>query len=474
MNRFTVKTKVLNALFLFKKSWSGIVQLIAVVGLLVLLSDCGSTYSPQEEAPPQLVSSFSSDVANQWFLLATNLVMTPGLNPGPARPARAFGYEGVALYEALVAGMPGYQSLAGQLNGLTEGLQVSPGRQYHWPSVANAALARVMNALYDVIPNGMSNTTTVRDAAQAQIQALYDQFAAQFQTEISVEAFRQSDDYGDAVGQHIVDWSNTDGFSTRSKAYTPCGDPSCWQETPPGLGAAYEPHWGDLRTFALTSGSEVDPGPPPTYDEDPASAFYAYALQDYNTVNNLTLNQQNIANYWADGPGTITPPGHSISMTRQILQQQEKQGKGFKLETAAEAYARVGIAAADAFIACWNTKYKYNLLRPITYIRKVDIDPVWLSFLATPNFPTYTSGHSTQSGAWARVMTDMFGNIPFTDLTNDYQGLAPRSFNTFAAVAAEAAVSRLYAGIHYDFDNFTGLTQGDNVGAKVSALHFRK
>jgi hypothetical protein len=362
--------------------------------------------------------------------------------------------------------MPGFQSLTGQLNGLTQGPQANPSLQYHWPSVANAALATVMNALYDVTPNGMIPSPVVRDAAQAQIKALYDQFAAQFQTEISAAAFQQSDAYGTAVGQHIVDWSNTDGFSTRSQSYTPCGTPPCWLPTTPGLLAAYEPHWGDLRTFALTSGSEVDPGSPPTYSEVVGSDFYNFALEDYNTVNHLTLSQQNIANYWADGPGTITPAGHSISMTRQIIQQQ-----GFALDTAAEAYARVGIAAADAFIACWNTKYEYNLLRPITYIQRV-IDSTWVSFLTTPNFPTYTSGHSTQAGAWARVMTDMFGNIPFTDHTNDSQGFAPRSFNTFDEVAAEAAVSRLYAGIHYRFDNETGLAEGDVVGQKVSGLQF--
>jgi membrane-associated phospholipid phosphatase len=137
---------------------------------------------------------------------------------------------------------------------------------------------------------------------------------------------------------------------------------------------------------------------------------------------------------------------------------------------AAEGYVRVGLAVADAFISCWHTKYTYNLLRPETYITRL-IDPAWLPLLITPGFPAYTSGHATQSGAAATVLTDLFGVTPFTDtLHQDHHlepPLEPRRFGSFDEAAAEAAMSRLYAGIHYPFDNHHGLAQGRCVGQVI-------
>jgi hypothetical protein len=127
----------------------------------------------------------------------------------------------------------------------------------------------------------------------------------------------------------------------------------------------------------------------------------------------------------------------------------------------------------DAFIACWNAKYVYNLQRPVTYINR-NIDASWRPYIVTPNFPTYTSGHSTQSGAAARVLTDMFGIKSFTDTTHINHGLVPaqqaRKFNSFVQAADEAAISRLYGGIHYSFDNNDGLLCGQCIG---QAIHDR-
>lgn len=142
------------------------------------------------------------------------------------------------------------------------------------------------------------------------------------------------------------------------------------------------------------------------------------------------------------------------------------------LEEAAEAYVKVGLAVADAFICCWNTKYRDNLLRPVTYIRAL-IDPAWTPLLVTPPFPEYTSGHSVQSSAAAEVLTKMFGQMPFTDHTHDDRGLAPRSFGSFIQAAEEAAISRLYGGIHFRPAIENGLAQGWCIGQAVDALTFR-
>lgn len=208
------------------------------------------------------------------------------------------------------------------------------------------------------------------------------------------------------------------------------------------------------------------PPPHPTYSEDSTSQFFHDAKEVYDTVNTLTPEQQTIAKYWADGPGaTGTPPGHWIAIVGQVA-----DTEGLSLAAAAEAYARAGLAVADAFIACWDTKYYYNLLRPVTYIRHL-IDPAWSSFIATPPFREYTSGHSVQSGAAATVLTDLFGEKAFTDTTHVDHGLiptlAPRSFPSFMAAANEAAISRLYRGIHFRPAIELGVQQGICVGQTI-------
>jgi hypothetical protein len=131
------------------------------------------------------------------------------------------------------------------------------------------------------------------------------------------------------------------------------------------------------------------------------------------------------------------PPGHWIAIVSQI-----SRNNGLSLMASAEAFARVGIAVHDAFIERWYTKYVYNLQRPVTYINE-HIDPSWMSYITTPGFPSYHSGHSTQSGAASTVLTDMFGSLSFTDTTHSDHGLMPpqmpRTFSSFDEAAAEAA-----------------------------------
>jgi PAP2 superfamily len=214
--------------------------------------------------------------------------------------------------------------------------------------------------------------------------------------------------------------------------------------------------------LVLTPGDECAP-PPPPYSTDPASEFYALAWEVYQTNVNPTEEQRTIAPYWADGAGaTGTPSGHWIAIMGQLA-----RNDSLSLMAAAEGYVRIGLAVADAFIDCWRTKYLYNLLRPVTYIQDI-IDPDWLPLLVTPPFPEHTSGHATQSGAVATVLTDLFGDKAFTDTTHTDHGLtppqAPRTFTSFDEAAKEVAVSRLYGGIHYRSGNDNGLAQGRCIG----------
>jgi len=404
-----------------------------------------------------------AEVPLAWFDLQLKLVKeTPGFSPPVA--SRAFGYAGVALYEAVVPGMPAYRSLAGQLNELAGLLVVTLGQRYHWPSVANSALATITRLLF-------ANASTANKAA---IGALELRFANRFRPRLQPEIFQRSVSQGKSVAEAIYTWSLSDGghegyLKNLPYSYkTPVG-PRLWVPTSPNFSRALQPYWGNNRPFVLNAGSECQPPPHPPYSEQPGTGFYNEMMEVYKAVNNLTPEQRAIAEFWADNPGeTATPPGHSISILNQIIRQ-----KQINLAAAAEAYAKVGMAVADAFIACWHTKYQYNLLRPITCIQSL-MDPDWNPIMNTPPFPEFTSGHSVQSGATAQVLTDLFGAVAFTDHTHDNRGLAPRAFSSFFAAAEEAAISRLYGGIHFRSAIELGVEQGKCIGQKVSALKFKR
>jgi hypothetical protein len=411
-------------------------------------------------SPVLPASRFNSEVPTAWFDLALDLVReTPGFSPPVA--SRALGYAGVTLYEALIPGMAGYESLAGQLKELGAG--VGPADPaHHWPTVANAALASILRSLFP----------TATSKNKAAVDTLEESFAAGLRTTVPGGVYRRSVDRGRSVAGHIFEWSKLDGgnegYLHNFPAYIPPVGPGLWVPTPPAFLSALQPFWGSNRPFALASGGECDPGPPLAYSEETSSVFFSETIECYDVVTNLSPEQRAIALFWSDDPGiTSTPPGHSVSILTQVL-----RNRGFALDVAAEAYAKVGIAVADAFISCWSTKYRYNLLRPVTYIHRL-IDPAWSSLLVTPPFPEYTSGHSVQSGASAQVLTDMFGSLAFTDHTHDDRGLAPRSFSSFFDAAEEAALSRLYGGIHFRTAIALGLEQGRCIGHEVSNLRFR-
>jgi hypothetical protein len=293
--------------------------------------------------------------------------------------------------------------------------------------------------------------------------------------EVPRRVYERSVAHGKAVAAAILDWAATDAFSIYNNcAYVPAPVPGAWRPTPPLFNPnPLQPCWGFIRTMVLTLG-ECPPASHPAFSTDPASDFYAAGLEAHDVVLGLTDEQKTIADFWSDGAGaTGTPPGHWIAIVSQIARNDE-----LSLATAAEAYARVGIAVHDAFIECWSAKYTYNLQRPVTYI--VDnIDAGWLPYFATPPFPSYTSGHSTQSGAAAGVLTDMLGIRAFTDTTHTDHGLvppqSPRTFESFDEAAAEAAISRLYGGIHFAFDNAQGLTSGQCIGQAIhDRVRFRR
>lgn len=424
--------------------------------------------TPTSEA----TAAFDASVATRWMQVLYDVVKTnAGLSPPVA--ARAYGYAGVTLWESVVPGMPGHQSLAGQLNEF-DGVP-QPSGLVDYRAVANTALAAVIQG--GIIPNiNGTNVTRVSDL-EADINA-------ELALEVDPTLLQRSNDLGADIAAAILAWVAGDGFTIFNNcAYTPPVGSGLWVPTAPLFAAALQPCWDQIRPFVLLPASECAPVSHPTWSEAIGSAFRLEAEEVVTTTgdagDDLTQDQNDIAFFWADGPGgTGTPPGHWVSVTAQIC-----DADGETLAVAAEAFCKLGIAVADAFISCWQTKYQYNLERPITYIQRV-IDATWDPLLATPNFPEYTSGHSVQSGAAATVLTNVLGARAFTDDTHTIHNNtigpgstvpASRSFADFDTAAQEAAISRLYGGIHYRAAIDNGVAQGICVGTEVlDELQFLK
>ncbi len=412
--------------------------------------------------------AYDAEVVTEWYdLIKTLTIETAGYTPPVA--ARAFGYTSVALYEAVVPGISNKVSLSGKLSDLDLDTRLETGKTYHWPTAANAVLAKMTRYFY-------VNTTEDRLMA---IAALEEKYNNEFLKENGAEVHEVSVKLGQDVADKILAWSETDGgkdaqFNNFPKDYVPPSGEQFWVPTAPGFQSALQPFWGSNRPFlrANFEGDALAP-PPPPFSVEENSVCYQRALEVYEVVNTLTPEQLNIAEFWSDDPvTTATPPGHSISILNQLIKENNTS-----LDIAAEAFAKLGIGISDAFISCWKVKYQTNYIRPITYINKY-IDPSWMPILNTPPFPEYTSGHSVQSGTLAEIMTDFFGdNYQFTDHTHegrtDMDG-TPRTFDSFYNLAEEAALSRLYGGIHFQESIKLGLEQGYQIGKNVNSLNLDK
>lgn len=415
--------------------------------------------------PAQASPVGADKVMRDWYRLILELVRhTPTYSPPVA--SRAFGYLGVTAYEALASGDRSMTSLAGQLNGLTPVPQRAGGVSYDEAVVMQAALSSAALELF-----GNTGPT-----GQRALKRLTEKLSAEVSKGLDAELVARSEAYGRSVTDHILTWSESDGGAKIENMGFPLefalgSRPESWvptslinQQQLPLL-----PKWGENRPFAMPTGNACPLPPPPAYSEEKGSDFYKEAFEVYETVKNLTPEQRAIARFWSDDPMlSPTPPGHWVVIALKVLDEQKASAAEH-----ADLLARLGISLADAFIGCWHSKFEYDLLRPVTYIKRV-IDPKWEPVLITPPFPEYPSGHSTQSGAAATVLTAFFGeNFAFTDNTHEKDKLPNRSFNSFWDAANEAGISRLYGGIHFRAAIDRGLEQGRCIGEKAVALRTR-
>ncbi len=410
---------------------------------------------------------YEAKVATEWAEMYRLLTKkTAGYTPPVA--SRAFGYMGIALYETAVIGMPQYQSLAVQLAQFPVIAQPDVSKEYNIEIATNASMGYLARSFY---PTSGADWLL-------KIQTLEDNTYERITKGINPAVAKRSKEWGLTVAKAIFEWSKTDGghegYAKNFPAtYTPPSGEGMWVSTFPKFQKALQPFWGNNRTFIPQCAQNTQPEAPRAYSDKDSSAFHIATLEVFNTVNGLTPEQTIIARYWSDDPGEAgTPPGHLLSVATQVIQKDN-----VNLGKAVEIYAKMGIGLSDAFVSCWRCKYQHNLLRPITYIR-TRLNNNWASLLETPPFPEYTSGHSVASGATARILSDLFGyKYAFTDNTHEKRTDIigkPRSFASFNAMAAEAALSRLYGGIHYREAIEKGVEQGTRVGIEVGKLNFRK
>lgn len=439
------------------RTWGRFALVLAIGGLIA--GGVAGCSDDNNDAPRNELAKYNSEVVVAWYNLFTQITQTEKLTPPVA--SRAFAYEGVALYESVVGGWGSHQSLAGQLNGLADVPQTISVASYHWPTVANAALATIARQIYD---------NDVSQASLELIDQLEESFNDQYAPVAGNSIFNRSVAYGKDVGDAIYTWAAQDGRTQFNNCvFTPPQGRGLWVPTPPAFAPPLQPCWGSLRNFVLDIPSRCAPdAPPPFDDQNPQAPFYLEAKEVYDVDSTLTNEQRDIALFWSDGAGTPTPPGHWMDILSQLSAEND-----WSLDVTAEAYCRLGLAQGDAFISCWRTKFLYNYIRPITCIRDM-FSASWTPTITTPPFPEYPSGHSVQSAASAQVLTDLFGIMPFTDSTRTGAGMPPRQFANFFDAANEAAISRLYGGIHFRSAINKGQEQGICIGQKVSALNFAR
>lgn len=382
----------------------------------------------------------------------------------PPVASRIYAYMSIAGYEAAINQDAKYISLAGQLKGLESVPKPEQGQEYCFPLASVQAMLKVGRALV---------------FSEDKMDVFYENIMKEFQDSgMPEEVFERSIAYGTRVADHIIAWSSQDNYkqSRSFPKYSIEEDQATWKPTPPAYMDAIEPHWNKIRTFAIDSAAQFTPAPPTPFSTDKKSQFYKEAHEVY-LVGGKEMNdeQRQIASFWDCNPFVMNVKGHVMFATKKIspgghwmnITNVACKKVNADFVRATEAYALVSIALIDGFISCWDEKYRSRLVRPETYINQF-IDEDWVPLLQTPPFPEYTSGHSVISSASAVTLTKLFGdNFAFTDSTEIEFGLTARSFKSFIHASEEAAISRMYGGIHYRPAIDNGIVEGRALGNYV-------
>ena len=390
--------------------------------------------------------------------LLINTVMDDLFSPPVC--SRIYAYPNIAFYECIRFDEATTQPLSGKLNGL---------RTLPAPSGSNDNFISACIAFSFVAQNLVGS--------EYKIEEWRTRFTDSIQKAVDAGVYKTAYDHGKQIADSIIAWSKKDDYlkSRGLMRFTASTEMGTWQPTPNDYAPGLEPNWNVLRPMIMKSCSQFSPTQKLKYSASKQSLFYKNVMEVYTISKKLDSHQKKIALYWDDNPNSsvieghltyfvhkISPGGHWMKIAGQACQQ-----KNISLVKTAQAYALTSIAIYEAFISCWDEKYKTNLIRPITVINNT-IDEKWEPMIQTPPFPEFTSGHSVTSNAAAAVLTILLGdNFSFTDETEIPFGHKPRTFRSFNEAARESSMSRVYAGIHYPETARISIIQGQQIGKYV-------
>lgn len=390
----------------------------------------------------------------------------------PPAASRIYMYSNIAVYETLVLFSDDHNTLAKHIEGFP---QISKGELRDdeiFPTLA------ALSAFLHTSGNFVFSEKRMADSTNK----LLNEFSRLFSNKKKIN---RSIEFGKRIGDSILRYSAKDHYrETRSlRRFTINSSDGRWIPTPPAYMAAVEPHWGKIRPVVMDSAAQFRPPLPLEYGIDSNGKFYRQAYEVYDVVKRLSSDQRNIALFWDCNPFFMNTSGHLMFATKKLspgghwmsIARVASEKSGADMMQAATAYTFTAMALFDGFISCWDEKYRSNYIRPETFINS-RIDESWRPLLQTPPFPEYTSGHSVISSAAAVVLTSLFGDqFSFEDDSEVAYGLPVRSFSSFGEAANEAAISRLYGGIHFREAIEHGQVQGKKLGSYiVEKLEVRK
>ncbi len=441
--------------------------------IIVSVFSCKKEIEPDPIIQPQPTESPNAEVANLWGQMTLSTITKLPLAT-PTYCSRALGYLGLTMYETVVGGSTNQISVASQLPTLPALPRQIRATKYNYLLALNAGQAYMLKNLFEFAP----------PERLIKIDSLEKAILEKNKIGVPTEEVDRSIIFGKTMAEAIFEWSKSDGgYQAFKQNFVPTYSfpmgPLYW--VPPVNGQVISmfplhPFWGKNRTFSPEN-SKIPVPTMVTFSRVMDSEYFKMMEEVYQKNIRLTVEEKEIAAWWGDDPTeAFTPPGHSYSLAYQVITKEK-----LDLFSAAETYARVGMAVADAFVNCWKAKYKYHCERPSTYIR-ANINPSFVQYWPEPPFPAFYSGHSVQGAASATVLEALFGkNYAFTD--NSHLGrekdvfrnvdFKPRKFNSFWEAAEESALSRFYGGIHTKADNETGLTEGKKIGENINKLKWR-
>ncbi len=425
-------------------------KLLVSFFLIVFFASCEKSYKIDYAGKPNDLYSLN-ETLSEALILGTF---------SPPAAARTFAYCNIAAYEALVLNSDSMQSLSKQFN-----------LSYNLPSANEDYIPTLaMTIAYSSVAKDIVWHDYLFDDLQDSILKHYKHIASKKLIENSIQI-------GNDIASNIKNSLFKDGYykTRKSSFYNFIQKPWAWETTPPKYAEAIEPWWHIVTPLVMDSANMFRAPKHPKFDTIPESDFYKEALESKKYSGKMMGDNIDMANFWDCNPYVTENRGHVTYTVRQMSPPAHwvaisiiaAKKKNLSLVEASEIITKVSVVLNDAFISCWETKYYYNLIRPITYINRY-IDNDWKPLLETPPFPEYTSGHSVISRASAIVLEDYFGsNFEYTDDSEVPFGKKPRKFNDFMQASNEAAISRLFGGIHFRSGIENGILQGDNVGKYI-------